>query len=133
MEEAVLIQIKGADTLYISKEMTRKAEHLRKWRRYIREVSGASRWMKRKTEAPARLVSGAETRGGVIELIKEFWLEEWNRTEEEVADIRTTAEKGLVEPLRRHLEGKTPTGMDRGSDETRNAPGAQERKRRRKG
>ena len=53
LEEAVLIQIKGADTLYINKEMTRKAEHLRKWRRDIREVSGALRWMKRKTEAPA--------------------------------------------------------------------------------
>ena len=50
LEEAVLIQIKGADTLYINKEMTRKAEHLRKWRRDIREVSEASRWMKRKTE-----------------------------------------------------------------------------------
>ena len=70
LEEAVLVQIKGADTLYASKETARTTDHLRKWKRDIREVAGASRWMKKKTEAPARLVSAAETRGEVIKLME---------------------------------------------------------------
>ena len=83
---------------------------------------------------PSETVSGAEARGGVIELIKEFWMEEWNRTEDEVTEIRATAETELVEPLRRHLEGKDlpvwteeamRQGMHRAHKKTRGAGGVE--------
>ena len=87
-------------------EEEEKKKRMNKWRQEVQEIPGAAKWVKSKSETPAKFVSGAETRGEVIELIHKMWEKEWDRTEEQIAECRRNAEMEIVEPLRRYVEGK---------------------------
>ena len=61
-------------------EEEEKRKRMNKWKQEVQEIPGAAKWVKSKAETPARLVSGAETRGEVIDLIHKMWEKEWDRT-----------------------------------------------------